>query len=39
MSDAQRLGDLEIRLDMMQVMLESLMEIYGDSSRGTSIVK
>ena len=35
MSDAQRLSDLEIRLDMMQVMLESLMEIYGDSSKGT----
>ena len=35
MSDAQRLSDLEIRLDMMQVMLESLMEIYGDRSKGT----
>jgi len=32
MSDAQRLSDLEIRLDMIQVLMESLMEIYGGNN-------
>ena len=34
MSDAQRLSDLEIRLDMMQVMMESFMENYGETNSG-----
>ena len=34
MSDAQRLTDLEIRIDMMQVMMESLMEHHEETNNG-----
>ena len=34
MSDAQRLTDLESRLDMTQVMMESMMEHYGETNNG-----
>ncbi len=35
MSDAQRLSDIEIRLDMMQVIMESLMESDAESVKAT----
>lgn len=36
LSDAERLADLEIRLDMMQVMMESMMEHHGEARDGGS---